>query len=420
MARTAFFNVAGTIAAGAAGIIIARALGPSSRGEYAAITAWFGAAFTVAELGLTAATTFFVARDSRLAPHYLATARNLLITSGVLMAAIGMLAAGFLAPGNGTAALGYRIAFLTCLASMFTVSYLASMQAFDISRWNLIRISQPGLYLAVVALLHLTGDLGLTTAVTALSITTIAQSALAYLISRGQRLTGGHAALTLARPMIRYGMAQFASSVPILVTARLDQLVLSLTVAPAALGNYAIAATLAALAVPIVSALGHVIFPRLASQALSESGADRLQRRAVLAAAGVGGALTLVLAISAPLLVPAIFGAGYRDAIPLVWLLAPGAVFTACCQVCGDLLRGHGRPLAVARAQGFAAVVTVVLLATLLPVLGVTGAALASSAANGVALLMMLQALRKPSVESRATAAAPVRPAAQPGAHDLP
>jgi O-antigen/teichoic acid export membrane protein len=215
-------------------------------------------------------------------------------------------------------------------------------------------------------------------------------------------------------------MAQFASSLPILVTTRLDQLVLSLTVPPAALGNYAIAATLAAFAGPLVAALGHVAFPRLASQALSRTGADRLQRSTVLAAAGISGALTLTLAATAPWLVPAVFGPGYRDAVPLVWLLAPGAAFAVCAQVCGDLLRGHGRPLAAARAQGAAAVAIIVLLAALLPALGVIGAAIASTTANGLALVMMLKALREPLAETSTPAPTPVQPPGPPVAGELP
>ena len=78
-------------------------------------------------------------------------------------------------------------------------------------------------------------------------------------------------------------------------------------------------------------------------------------------------------------LVPFVFGLAYIGAVPLLWLLTPGAVFFACGKVTGDLLRGSNRPVVVAWAQGLAAVFTVVLLFALLPVLGVAGAAIAST-----------------------------------------
>jgi Na+-driven multidrug efflux pump len=77
----------------------------------------------------------------------------------------------------------------------------------------------------------------------------------------------------------------------------------------------------------------------------------------------------------------------------LVWILAPGAVFLACGQVVGDLLRGKNLPLIVAKAQGLAAILTVILLLALLPMAGVAGAAIASTIAYGTALVIMLRAL---------------------------
>jgi Na+-driven multidrug efflux pump len=79
----------------------------------------------------------------------------------------------------------------------------------------------------------------------------------------------------------------------------------------------------------------------------------------------------------------------------LLWILTPGAVFLACGQVAGDLLRGRNRPGVVAWAQGLAAVFTVVLLLALLPVIGVYGAAIASTVAYGAALAAMLRSLQR-------------------------
>ena len=51
--------------------------------------------------------------------------------------------------------------------------------------------------------------------------------------------------------------------------------------------------------------------------------------------------------------------------------------------------------MVVARAEGLAAVFTVILLVALLPVAGVYGAAIASTVAYGVALVVMLLCLRR-------------------------
>ena len=168
---------------------------------------------------------------------------------------------------------------------------------------------------------------------------------------------------------------------------------LSQTVPAADLGRYAIAVSLTLLPIPFVSAIGNVAFPRLASQARATAATHRMQRLAVLGSAGLATAMLAPLAAVAYWLVPLVFGAGYRGAVPLLWILSPGAVFLACGQVTGDLLRGRNRPIFVAWAQGLAAVFTIVLLFALLPVVGVAGAAIASTVAYGVALAAMLRYL---------------------------
>src|ERR1019366_10464095 len=96
-------------------------------------------------------------------------------------------------------------------------------------------------------------------------------------------------------------------------------------------------------------------------------------------------AILMPLAAVAYWLVPLIFGSSYQGAVPLRWILTPGAVFLACGQVMGDLLRGRNHPVVVAWAQGLAAVFTIILLFTLLPVVGVAAAAIASTVSYGIA-----------------------------------
>jgi O-antigen/teichoic acid export membrane protein len=402
VAQTALSNIGSSAASGIAGIIIAQSLGATVRGEYAAIVAWFWVVLLVGELGQTAATTYFVARHPEHAADYLATSRVMMIASGMVTLTVGICVAPLLARGSAHATWGYRLMFCACLVAFAGASYVFGLQATNLARWNLLRISQPVLFVLAIVALDLLGRLALMTVLVALAATMTIQTLFAYLLCRAGGITGGRADRRLARPMTRYGLSQLAASTPTLVTNRLDQLVLSLTVVPAILGQYAVATSLTALAAPIVAAVGYVAFPRLASQALSRTGADRLQRWSLIGSAGIGIVFMLALALSASWLVPLVFGASFRDSVPLIWVLAPGGVFLTCAQVCGDLLRGHGRPLAVARAQWTAAGVTVVLLAVLLPVVGVMGAAITSTASYGLALTLMVRSLRARSADDDA------------------
>ena len=395
VARTAGFNVASTIAAGLGGVILARVTGPTVRGEYAAITAWFGVAVMVGGMGQPAALCFYVARHPLNAREYVATSRAMMLMTGGLTLVAGVLLAPVLAHGQADVIVGYRIAFGTSIVAFVGSSYIFSLQARDLPRWNVVRLSQPVLSLAAFGILWRLRLLTLDVALLILLGTMLLQLIWAHRCCRHVGLAPGRARVSFVRPLAAYGVAQIAALTPTNINAFLDQLVLSQTVPSADLGRYAVAVSLTSLPVPLVAAIGNVAFPRLASQRAVTGGTSQLQRVAVLGSAGIAIGILVPLAVVAHWLVPLAFGADYAAAVPLLWILTPGAVFLSCGQVVGDLLRGRNRPIFVAWAQGLAAVFTVVLLLILLPFVGVSGAAIASTVAYGVALAAMLRCLRR-------------------------
>jgi antigen flippase len=401
IAQTAGFNVAGAAAAAVGGVILARAVGPVVRGEYAAVTAWFGVLQIVGEAGQSAAVCFFVARDPRRARDYVATSQAMMLATSSVAVLVGVLLAPVLARGYPGLATAYRLLFTGSILSFVGTSYLFSLQARDTRRWNLVLLSQPVLGLIGICLLWRMHRLTLLAAVAVLLVTLAMQLGYAYYWCGQSGLTGGRLRMRLVRPLAGYGLSQFAAITPAVLNMYLDQLVLSQLVAPADLGRYAIAVSVTMVPVPVVCAIGNVVFPRLAAQRGAPAQSRRLQRTAMASAALIATAAMLMLVVAGTWLIPLVFGPAYRGAVPLLWLLAPGGVFLCCGQVAGDLLRGLNRPKFVAAAQGTAAVFTVILLIALLPVLGVAAAAIATTVAYGVALIVMVRLLWRPSPTGR-------------------
>ena len=396
IARTACFNMATAAAAALGGVIMARAVGPTVRGEYAAVTSWFGVLLLAGEVGQSAAVCFYVARDPQRARCYVATSRMIMLVTGAVALAAGLVWAPVLAHGEPGLAGAYRITFAGAVIAFIGTSYTFALQARSTKRWNLVRVSQPVLALIGIILLHWLGLLTLRTAVGVLIVTMAIQLGQAYYWCRRIGLAPGHARTDLVRPLARYGLTQLAAVTPATVNMYLDQLVLSQLVPPADLGRYAIAVSVAVIPIPLVSAIGNVAFPRLAAQRMSGTNTHRLPLAAAAASGAVAAAILLPVAVSAYWLIPAVFGPAYRGAVPLLWILTPGGIFLACGQVVGDLLRGLGRPGLIAVAQGLAAVCTVILLVALLPAIGVAAAAVASTVAYGTALAVMIRWLRRP------------------------
>ena len=403
MARTAGYNVASTVAAGLGGIIVARALGPGLRGDYAAVTAWFGVTTMVGGMGQPAALVYYVAHDPGRARGYVATSRAMMLVTGSAALAGGMLLAPLLVHGNPGLTGDYRIVFATSILSFVGASYTFSLQARSLRWWNTVRVSQPAVSLVCLVVLWRLRLLTLTAALIVLTGTTLIQLCWAYYRCRSADLAPGRAQARLVKPLAWYGLAQIAALTPATVNTSLDQLVLSQAVPSAVLGRYAIAVTCTMLPIPLVSAIGNVAFPRLAARVRVDGLAGRVQWLGIWGSGCASAAMLVPLDLVAPWVIPVVFGHGYAGAVPLMWALTPSGVFLACNQVTGDVLRGRKRPLVVARAEGLAAVFTVLLLIALLPVVGVYGAAIASTAAYWTSFTVMLVSLRRLPPDSQAS-----------------
>jgi O-antigen/teichoic acid export membrane protein len=297
--------------------------------------------------------------------------------------------------GLPTVTTGYRIAFGALIVAFVGGSFTASLQGRDLHLWNVVRVTQPALSLIAIVVLWRLRRLTLDDVMIVIAATMVLQLVWAYRYCRHIGLAPGRTQVALLRPLLGYGAAQIAALAPATLNAQLDQLVLSQTVSAADLGRYAISVSISLIPMPIVSAIGSVALPRLAGQREVTGATHRLQRLSVLASAGLAVAILAPLAAASYWMVPLVFGAAYRGAVPLLWVLTPGSVFLACGQVTGDLLRGRREPAVVAWAEGIAAIFTVALLFALLPLVGVYGAAIASTVSYGVALAVMLRRLSR-------------------------
>ena len=395
VAQTGGFNFATMALAGLGGIIIARAVGPTVRGEYAAVTVWMGVSLTVGGMGQRAALVYYAAREPLRAREYVATSRAMMIATGMVTLVAGFLLAPVLAHRLPAVTAGYRIAFGSSIVVFVGASLIASLQARDLHRWNVVGVIQPAFSLIAIALLWRLRRLTLDAALIVLAATMLLQLVWAYGYCRRMGLAPGRARVALVRPLLAYGAVQIVAEAPGALNAQLDQLVLSQTVLAADLGRYAIAVSISLLPVPLVSAIGNVAFPRLAAQREMTGVTRKLQRLSLLGGACLAAAMLVPTAVMSYWLVPLVFGASYRGAVPLLWILTPGSVFLACGMVTGDLLKGRRQPAVLAWAHGIAAIFTVALLFALLPLVGVYAAAIASTVSYGVALAIMFHRLSR-------------------------
>ena len=244
IARTAGFNAASTAAAGLGGIILARAVGPTVRGEYAAITAWFGVALMIGGMGQPAALCFYVARDPLRAREYVATSRAMMLTTGTIVPDRRDPAG----PSSGARHRCGLARLPDCVrhfdrgirrGELYLLTAGTRPAPVERSEGQPARAQRHCHWCAVAAEV---ADPGQCAGSSFRHHGAAAWLGLRELPARQPR--PWPCACQLIRPLAVYGAAQIAALTPATLNAQLDQLVLSQTVSAADLGRYAIAVSL--------------------------------------------------------------------------------------------------------------------------------------------------------------------------------
>lgn len=385
LALTMAANYVGLAAVSVAGILLARALGDSGRGHYAAIVAWQGVALTLGEIGQSAALTYYISRRRESLISNVRRSRQIMLAGSAIVFAMAVALAPVLAGGSDYVTHAYRVAFAAVVVNGVFAPFLFSFQGWSLSIWNFLRSLQPMFNLATVGVLFWIGNLTLLSAAYSLLMSTTCQFMVAALLYRraSRAWRGGKAP---ADQMLSYGGKYAGSAVPAILASNLDRLFLSQAVSAAQLGQYAVAQSVMSLATPVGNAIASVAFPSFAARKNDEG---RLRAEfAVLAQAllGVAPAVVALLVLS-PWLIPVVFGREFEAAIELSGWIAPAVVAQGVLAVAGAILRGRGRPGTAGLISTLSLFAATAAMMSAVPWLGVRGAAVGSCVGSVVGIV---------------------------------
>lgn len=192
---------------------------------------------------------------------------------------------------------------------------------------------------------------------------------------------------------VRFGAALQFSNLLVLMTARLDLILVYRLRSPSAAGSYSIALTIGALVGAAPIAISYASFPRLAN--LDEDQARMLTTqtfRIGMVAAVAGGGL---LALGAPFGIPLVFGHAYVAALAATLLLIPSGIIWSAQWLLCRAAAARGAPASL--LSSFAASVAVMLaldFVLIRPFAG-AGAAFAALVGSSVGLLVALLFYRR-------------------------
>jgi O-antigen/teichoic acid export membrane protein len=138
----------------------------------------------------------------------------------------------------------------------------------------------------------------------------------------------------------------------------------------------------------VTMALTYVLYPDYARDTPAQAAA---RARRLLPRAGVAGATAaVVLALTAGVVIPALYGNSFTGAVTPARILAAGLALEAVAAVITAFLYGAGRPGLNSWAMGAGLAVSVALDLLLIPHLEAVGAAIASAVAYATASLVLI------------------------------
>jgi O-antigen/teichoic acid export membrane protein len=360
----------------ATGPILARSLGPSGRGDLAAVLVpaqllCFGLSF-----GLPSAAAYLVHQFDRGALLATSTAFGLVVGIPLVLATWPLL------PGyyrhHGPAALFWAQVFLAAAPlSVGTATALGLVWADGANlRWNLWR-SAPTALTAILTLgLYLTSQLTVWTALAAAFVGACSTAPL--LVQKALEWRRLRVSLVTLRSQLSYGARVAIGSAADTVAGRFDQALMVAMVPSADLGLYAVAVTAAGVSGPLASSLALALFPELRRER-SAAAQRRRTGRALLAVLLASTGVAAVLALAGAWLLAFLFGNGFADAATPLRLLLLGQIANDATGPLTARLLAAGRPGAASQASAAAGVVTVAGLALLIPSFGINGAAVTTT-----------------------------------------
>ncbi|WP_433251043.1 polysaccharide biosynthesis C-terminal domain-containing protein [Streptosporangium sp. CA-135522] len=358
-------------------VIVARALGPGDRGAYWVIVTIAATATALGNLSVEKSqTTLWGEESSRPA----VTANALWLGLAVGAAAAGTAFAAVLLCGVGVAPTAGRSSLIWGLAAvpvMMAIVYVNNVHVLRARTGVVNRGSLAGAALQCSAL----ASLGL------LGRLTVEWVVIIWTVSAAVNLLLLLPSLPVCRPRdprsVRHtlscGLRYHPGSVCHFLLLRLDILILNAMSTPTAVGIYSMAVTPAELLRAMTDAVAQIALPRQMESSRETSvayTARTIRITAVLAASSI-----VLLYAAGPFLVTAAAGPAFTGCVTPMLVLAPGVAAAAAARPAAAYLLRLNLPVLISLMYGAALLVNLTLNILLIPRMGVTGCALASTIA---------------------------------------
>jgi O-antigen/teichoic acid export membrane protein len=376
------------------GIVTARALGPSGRGVFVALSTVSQLAGFLFAMGVAQSLSYYIARRPEDGPRLLTTWTAMLVPlTAVAIAISELLLPTIFGSDQQAIDIGRWFMFSIILVVGLELNYGLLLGMHDFFVYNVLRFVQPALIAATFVVLWVADELTVESALIA-AIVGSAVAMVAGLARSVIRVGVGPLDPRLGATSLWYGVRGQGSTVATNVTARLDVAMLPAFVTNANVGLYSVAANLSLIVHQLSNTFAGLVLPAAASD--PERGRIKVIG-SLWASLVVAAVLAAVLALFARPLIGLVYGDSFRDAAEPLLLLLPGVVLFAGSSILAAGVYAAGRPFTATFAQLLGMGVTVVGLFVFLRSGGITAAAIVSTVSYATVFVAMLIAYKRVS-----------------------
>jgi enterobacterial common antigen flippase len=370
-------------------VMAARLLKPTDRGEVAAAVAWALMLAAVADLGVSQAIPFYVARRQRGVGSAAVTIATI---AACVISPIALVVVATTAYPLSTAAVAYAVVggSLSLVTSYLAALYQGEARHGLFAVYRLAGVFPYLLGLLAAGLVH-DRNAGHVLWFSLVMSCAICGSGI-WLARRTTRQFGSLQRVTMRR-LLKYGIRTYIGNLAWNGNQRVPTLLLGGTAGTLALGYYSVAQSYAVIPFSIAGGFALLAAGRVASH----RGADAVRRCKRLCAAGICATWLVVVALipAGAVVIPAVYGSPYVPAVApaTVLLISSGVIGTNF--ILSASLRALGFPAASSYAEALGLLATLAATPVLIERFGIVGAAMASVASGVLVVPVLILFLRR-------------------------
>jgi O-antigen/teichoic acid export membrane protein len=373
-------------------ILLSRWLGPAGRGEVAAAMLWATLMVYISSLGVISSCLYFSALPDSRPEAIFANGLTLAAVQSLVTLPLAFFALPWLLHNQTSAVVIAGQLYLLIIPIGLITQYGTSILQgrMQISAFNQLRLIIPLGYLTGTTILWAAGRLTLLHIIIMhIALQLIGLIGVLFALLRAGIHLSFRADFVLGKQMLKYGIKAHVGNLSGMANVSLDQVLMAAWLPPVYLGLYVVAVNSATVSQVFSQAVQMVLTPGTAQKKLASERALVLQgvfRRYWLLSLFI----SLLLAALLPFAIPLIFGLSFKDAVWPAVVLLFGVFLLGAKEVLAGGAQALGNPWLGSKAQLWAVGVTIILLSILLPSMGIMGAAIASAAAYGTQLLIVV------------------------------